>query len=43
MELAAAQPDGPRDTVFQIDDGVSVVRFVESGEHRPEPLRHGGI
>jgi hypothetical protein len=37
-ELEAVQPDGFRDAVFQLDDQVSFVQFVETGADGPGPL-----
>jgi hypothetical protein len=37
-ELRSVQPDGLRDVVFQLEDKVSIVQFVETGEDGPGPL-----
>lgn len=39
-ELESVQPDGLRDAVFQLEDKVSIVQLVETGEHGPGPLPH---
>lgn len=39
-ELRSVRPDGLREMVYRLDDGVSIVQFVETGEHGPGPLPH---